>query len=254
MKQFSWELKFGFGLVGLSLCLYSVHYAVFRDLHYIMLLGLINLAFLPVSVLVVTLIINRLLAARERYLRLEKLNMLIGVFFSSTGTQLLSYFCTWNPKIREFRTDLSPIGTWSKSDFWAAIRKAKEHPYHVQINAANLSELRDFLMDKSDFLLRLLENPHLLEHEAFSEVLRAVFHLDEELTCRNDLKDLPETDLEHLGGDIKRVYALLVQEWLKYLEYLKREYPYLFSLAIRLNPLDSEPSVIVKGLGDGHAI
>ena len=246
MKQFSWELKFGFGLVCLSLFLYSVHYAMFRDLHYIMLLCFINLAFLPISVLVVTLIINRLLAARERSLRLEKLNMLIGVFFSSAGTQLLSYFCTWNPEIREIRTDLSPTSTWSKSDFWVAIRKAKEHPYHVQINPANLSELRDFLMHKSDFLIRLLENPHLLEHEAFSNVLRAVFHLDEELTCRKDLKALPETDLEHLAGDIRRIYELLVQEWLKHLEYLKREYPYLFSLAIRLNPLDSESSVIVR--------
>ncbi len=246
MKQFSWEHKFGFTLVSLSLFLYGLHYAVFRDLHYIMLLALINLAFLPVSVLVVTLIINRLLAARERYLRLEKLNMIIGAFFSSTGTQLLSYFSAWNPKIKEYRANLSPLGNWSKSDFWAAIRKAKEHSYHVQIDAADLGKLRDFLMDKSDFLLRLLENPHLLEHEAFSDVLRAVFHLDEELTCRHDLKDLPQTDLKHLAGDIRRAYALLVQEWLKYLEYLKREYPYLFSLAIRLNPLGAEPSVIVS--------
>lgn len=249
MKQFSWELKFGFALVSLSLFLYGLHYAVFRDLHYIMLLVLINLAFLPVSVLVVTLIINRLLAAREKHLRLEKLNMLIGAFFSSAGTQLLSYFCNLNPKIKEYRTDLSPLDTWSKTDFSAAIRKAKEHSYRVRINAVDLDNMRSFLMGKFDFLLRLLENPNLLEHEAFSDVLRAVFHLGEELTCRHDLKNLPQTDLEHLAGDIKRAYALLIQEWLKYLEYLKREYPHLFSLAIRLNPLDDEPSVVVSAPG-----
>jgi hypothetical protein len=96
------------------------------------------------------------------------------------------------------------------------------------------------------FLLRLLENPNLLEHEAFTDLLRAVFHLTEELIARKDFSKLPISDFEHLAGDIKRAYILLVHQWLDYMKYLKNNYPYLFSLAMRTNPFDQEISPVVK--------
>jgi hypothetical protein len=91
-----------------------------------------------------------------------------------------------------------------------------------------------------------LENPVLLEHESFTELLRAVFHLTEELAVREDLQKLPHTDYAHLAGDITRSYVLLVHEWLDYMKHLKDNYPYLFSLAMRTNPFDQNASVIVK--------
>ena len=99
------------------------------------------------------------------------------------------------------------------------------------------------MIDKRSFLLVLLENPSLLEHETFTELLRAVFHLTEELEQRNDLKYLPRADYEHLELDIERAYKLLINEWLQYMEYLMIEYPYLFSLAIRTNPFDPNAKV-----------
>ncbi|MBE0634895.1 two pore domain potassium channel family protein, partial [Candidatus Bipolaricaulota bacterium] len=51
-----------------------------------------------------------------------------------------------------------------------------------------------FLDDKRDFLLRLLENPNLLEHEAFTALLRAVLHVTEELWYRDDLSMLTAPD------------------------------------------------------------
>jgi hypothetical protein len=44
-----------------------------------------------------------------------------------------------------------------------------------------LSTLRSFLISERAFLLRLFENPNLLEQEAFTEQLRAVFHPTDEL-------------------------------------------------------------------------
>ncbi len=86
----------------------------------------------------------------------------------------------------------------------------------------------------------------MLEHETFTELLRAVFHLKEELLNRGELKGLPGSDLEHLEGDVKRAYSLLVYEWIAYMEYLKINYPYLFSLSMRTNPFDREASAVVK--------
>jgi hypothetical protein len=109
----------------------------------------------------------------------------------------------------------------------------------------NLPELRDFLVGKRDFLLRLLENPNLLEHESFTDLLRAVFHLLEELGSRRELEGLPSTDLAHLAGDIRRVYGQLLDQWLSYMRHLSDNYPYLYSLAVRTNPLDETASPIV---------
>ena len=91
-----------------------------------------------------------------------------------------------------------------------------------------------------------MENPNLLEHESFTNLLWSVFHLTEELIHRRNLKDLPESDYQHLAGDIKRVYHLLILEWLDYMKHLKNNYPYLFSLAIRTNPFDDNACVEVK--------
>jgi len=88
-KAVSWEATVALGLCLASLALYFIHFACFRDLQYIWLSSLTNLAFLPISVLVVTLIIDRLLSTRERAMRRDKLRMLISVFFSSLGNRLL---------------------------------------------------------------------------------------------------------------------------------------------------------------------
>ncbi|MCE5275726.1 MAG: two pore domain potassium channel family protein, partial [Deltaproteobacteria bacterium] len=103
-----------------------------------------------------------------------------------------------------------------------------------------------FLLGKRDFLLILMGNPNLMEHELFTELLRAVFHLAEELKLRNTISDLPATDRRHIAGDINRVYGLLVREWISYVKHLKNNFPYMFSLAMRTNPFDQTASVIVK--------
>lgn len=73
-------------------------------------------------------------------------------------------------------------------------------------------------------MLRLLENPVLLEHEAFTDVLRTVFHLIGEMDKREDLTAPPAVDREHLGGDINRVYGLIVVQRLDDMHYLKQHY------------------------------
>jgi hypothetical protein len=125
-------------------------------------------------------------------------------------------------------------------------KRVKQYDYGIESQRANLENLRNLLLEKRGFLLALLENPNLLEHESFTELLWAVFHLTEELASRPNLKGLPNTDYEHLAADIKRAYILLIAEWLAYMKHLKTNYPYLFSLAARMNPFDPNASPIVK--------
>lgn len=112
--------------------------------------------------------------------------------------------------------------------------------FKVDSRSVNLYSLRDILVRNRDFLVRLLENPLLLEHAIFTDLLWAVFHLTEELESRRSLEGLPPADMDHLAGDMGRAYGLLAQEWLDYMMHLKANYPYLFSLAMRLNPFDPD--------------
>lgn len=105
-------------------------------------------------------------------------------------------------------------------------------------------------MEKRQFLIDLIENPVLIEHERFSDVLLALFHLMDELNSRGEFTDLPQTDLTHISGDFNRAYKRLTLQWIEYLEHLKINYPYLFSLAARKNPFNPDASAIVTGYSE----
>lgn len=247
MKRFrNWQILLGLFLIISSIFLYSLHYAIFRDVHHIFIYLVGDIAFLPIEVLLVSLIIHRLLSEHEKRAKLEKLNMLIGTFFSEVGTMLLTYFSDFDPKLEEIRKDLIVTSDWSEQDFLRVSKRLMNYDYGVDSRKIDLEDLRSFLLGKRDFLVRLLENPLLLEHESVTELLRAVFHLTEELERRESVSQLPDTDYEHLADDIKRGYVLLVHQWLDYMKYLKDIYPYLFSLAMRTNPFDQNASPIVK--------
>jgi hypothetical protein len=135
---------------------------------------------------------------------------------------------------------------WSGQQFMSQSKIFKGFNYHIEINIELLEGLKAFLLDKRVFLLRLLENPNLLEHDSFTDLLWAVFHLTDELACRETLIGLPANDLAHLAVDMKRALALLISEWLVYLKHLKEDYPYLFSLEVRKNPFDPDASPIIR--------
>lgn len=182
---------------------------------------------------------------KERKLRLEKLNMIIGIFFSEVGTKLLKKFSSHDPVIDEIRASLMVSSKWSDADFARAKKVLGTHVCALDCRHVIPEDLHDFLMQHKSFLLSLLENPQLIEHDSFTPLLQALFHLTEELMARETLTGLPETDYAHLSGDVNRVYRHLMLEWLTYMQYLKANYPYLFSLAMRQNPFDKHASITV---------
>jgi len=245
MKRPSWQMLFGIGLIAASGLLYFLHYLVFRDGAHIFLWSFTSLAFLPVSVLFVTLIINRLLTVKQQQMKLQKMNMVIGAFFSEVGTHLLAWFSDLDPDVQALRDQLVVDQTWDKKRFLGTRTRLRLHSYRVDGERTDLKSLKEMLTAKRDFLLRLLENPNLLEHEAFTSLLRSVFHLAEELGFREDVAVLPDTDREHLVGDVRRAYVMLVRQWIDYMLFMKEHYPYLFSLAMRTNPFDQSASPVL---------
>jgi hypothetical protein len=244
MKKNIWNHRviLGLFLVFLSVLFYGLHYVLFRDIHHIFIYFVGDVAFVFIEVLLVTLIIHQVLSDREKRTMLKKLNMVIGAFFSEVGISLLKYFRNFDQNAEKISKHLLVAEEWSIEHFEQMQKVLKNHDSQIDPHAGDLESLQNFMVDKRSFLLRLLENPNLLEHELFTELLWAVFHLGEELSHRTRISKLPDSDYAHLAGDIKRAYGLLVREWLSHMEHLKNEYPYLFSLAVRTNPFDPNAS------------
>lgn len=196
---------------------------------------------------IVTSLTQLLVAGGQERLRKQRLNMLIGLFFTEVGNQLLKIFVQYDPNLSSFREDFLVHDNWSAADFGWLKRKVQHHEYNIDPKLVDLESLSSFFKEKGDSFVRQMENPDLTEHESFAELLWAAVHLKDELMARSSLVNLPETDLNHLASDAKRAYNLLVRQWLDYLQYLKRRYPYLFSLALRTNPFRENTSAIIEG-------
>ena len=180
---------FGLSFIALSAVLYLLHYVWFHDAHHIYIYLVGDIAFLPIEVLLVTVIIHRLLSRQERRSRLKKLNMVIGAFFSEVGTEFIRIASKVDPESADISGRLVIKKEWTAQDFASAVSFIRDRQHKLVRRPGLLVELRDFLVGRREFLLRLLENPNLLEHESFTDLLWAMFHLTEELGHRADLVD-----------------------------------------------------------------
>ncbi len=239
-------LFLGVGLLAAAVIVYVAQYLIFRDGRNLFFYIFIDLAFLPVEVLVVGIIVERLISRREKSAIAQKLNMVIGAFFSELGAPLLSRLLPCMEGSADIRQRLHLQASWKKDDFSRAYRFARSLQCGIDLGQVDLYELREYLLHKRDFVLRLLENPNLIEHDRFTDLLWAVMHLIDELEARPILTGLAGTDEAHLHIDVRRAYNALLAEWILYVEHLKANYPYLFSLVVRMHPFQENPSPTVS--------
>lgn len=245
MKEDPWYIKIAFGLIALSVSFYTIQILIFHNEHDTYFYMLQDLAFVPVNVLLVTLILDRLLKKREKITLLNKMNIVIGVFFSEIGTDLIRIFSSFIQNGGELNVGFQISASWTDRDFDRISKNFVIKPDQFVLNNQNLTDLKDFLENKKNSLLNMLANPNLLEHDTFTNLLWSVFHITDELSHRSNFSNLSPTDIDHLRGDIVRAYILIISEWTAYMKHLKKDYPYLFSLAVRTNPFNPETEITV---------
>jgi len=228
-------------MVLLSIIFYVVHFLIFRDSHHIFMFLLSDIAFVFIEVLLVTIIIHNILSEWEKQNRLKNLNMVIETFFSEFGKHLLVYLSNFDENIDKIHNLLIIKNQSNDLDFKKAFQGVKGYHANININKIDLFKLSSFLTNKRGFLINLLQNPNLLEHETFTETLMSIFHIVEELSARN-LNNLSREDIEHANKDIERAYIHLIFQWVSYMKYTKNNYPYLFVFAMKTNPFDEKAS------------
>ncbi len=235
--RLSFEAKLGILLIISALGFYVLNYFLFHDLNFIERYLLAQLGFLPISVLLVTLVLNKLMVRREKRQRMEKLNIVVGSFFAEIGKDLLRYLSKYDEHIENIAREMLNLENFEEEDFERVKSKLSARRYTINLEKINLYELRKFLLENKDFAINLLDNPAIIEHEAFTELLWNLLHVTEELRRISNFENIPPEDYEDIKGDIEKLYRLLIYEWVAYVEYLKSRHPHIFIYEAKTNPL-----------------
>ncbi|MDR7867911.1 MAG: hypothetical protein RIN56_13980 [Sporomusaceae bacterium] len=251
MEKQNWFVRMGVLLTVLSAVLYVLHFIIFRDAHHIFIFLLEDIAFVPVHVVLITLIIDKWLNWREKQATISKLNMVVGVFFGELGTELLKLLQMFDKEPGDVAALVRVDKSWQDRRFIEARMMLANCRMDMDSRQGDLAALKALLGVHRRFLLTLLESPGLTQYESFTDLLLSVTHLSDELEHRPTLDNLPAADYGHLSMDIKRAYRHMLAEWLRNMNHLRRDYPYLYSLALRTNPFDPEASVVIES-GDGE--
>jgi len=160
-----------------SAAAYVLHWAIFRNAHDIFFYLLMDIAFLFVQAVLATLVFDQLLNAHERQTIRRKLNVAMGVFFNQVGTPLLRLLSAFDGRAEGARKHLRIDGAWTEAHFAKMQAVLRSHEPAIDAGRGDLALLKLTLEQRREFLLRLLENPNLLEHETLTEMLWSVFHL-----------------------------------------------------------------------------
>jgi branched-subunit amino acid transport protein len=238
MKKDNHTLNLSIFLLGASFLLYLINFIIFKDFHHIAVFMTEDLAFIPIEVLVTVLIIDRILESRDNKKKKQKINILIEVFFEEVGNDLLCKLSSKDKNCCEIGCLISEIGESFENDLNRLRKAIDNHQDAIELGSEDINSIYELLQTNKDIFIKFLENPHLTEHDIFTDLLQSVSHLYHEIKFRKKNKALSEADIIHLREDAQRVYKYLSQEWLVYMDYIQKEYPFLFNLAIKNVPFN----------------
>lgn len=231
-------VKVGLFLIVLSFLLHALHFVIFKDLKHIFVYLLGDIAFIPLEVFLVTVVIDQMMESREKEKRLKKVNMLIGLYFQESGLSLLKVMASADLTSQEVQMACAIEQNWKSGDFKSLEKWFNNRKMELDPNLIDYNHLNELLVKQKSLLVNLISNPTLLEHENFSELLLAVSHLQDEMALRAALMTSEgyKPDLKHWKVDMERVYRLSSIQWIRYIEHLQEDYPFLFNAARVMNP------------------
>lgn len=218
-------------LICLSIILFLVHYLMFGQLENTIYYSFMSFCFIPINILAVTLVFEKLVERRVRLERASKLNMIVGLFFSDIGFVLLKLIVAGDEKIKILKLDFN--------DLKSSRDKFNCHDHKCDFEKINYNELEKLIVGSRDILTSLISNENILEHQTFADLLMSLMHLRDEIIFIEH-KEVTQDDWNHLNVDLIRVYKNLTFEWINYLEHLKSFYPYQYNGAIKFNPFSIE--------------
>ncbi|CEO07767.1 Uncharacterised protein [[Clostridium] sordellii] len=227
MKKIRYYFVISFILIALSAVMFLIHYLVFGQALNTAYYSLMNLCFIPINSLVVTIILEKLIDYRAKKDRIEKINMLVGIFFTEVGGKLMHLIIDSDKDAKNYITNFEDLNNIKKC--------LNEYDYKVDMNNIDLCSIKNILLENNNLFVTLISNANVFQHQIFTDLLMSVVHLRDEIIFMEKDDNL-ELNINHLENDVIRVYKNISIQWISYLEYLNKSYPFLYNNAIRVNP------------------
>jgi len=165
---------------------------------------------------------------REERKKLDrKIHILLGLLFSEIGNKLLGIIQRHDSDINKTKEIFDFGKHYNPKAYRRMLKEINSRKICYKTEDCNFKEMYELISSNKEFLMRMLENPMLLEGEILTELIRNIFHLYEEFTYRLQINDLCKVDIEHLNHDVVKVYKGLLGSWVLYMEYLHTNYPVL---------------------------
>lgn len=227
MKKIRYYFVISFILIALSSIMFFIHYLIFGQALNTAYYSLMNLCFIPINSLVVTIMLEKLIDYRAKKDRIEKINMLVGIFFTEVGGKLMHFIIDADKDAKNYITNFEDLNKIKKCLY--------EYNYKVDMKYIDLCAIKNILVEHNNLFVTLISNESILQHQIFTDLLMSVIHLRDEIIFMEKDKD-SGFNINHLENDVIRVYKNISIQWISYLEYLSKSYPFLYNNAIRVNP------------------
>lgn len=227
MKKIRYYFVISFILIALSSIMFFIHYLIFGQALNTAYYSLMNLCFIPINSLVVTIMLEKLIDYRAKKDRIEKINMLVGIFFTEVGGKLMHLIIDSDKDAKNYITNFEDLNKIKKCLY--------EYNYKVDMKYIDLCAIKNILVEHNNLFVTLISNESILQHQIFTDLLMSVIHLRDEIIFIEKDKD-SGFNINHLENDVIRVYKNISIQWISYLEYLSKSYPFLYNNAIRVNP------------------
>lgn len=217
-------------LIVLSAAIYLLQVLIFHDERTTAFYLLQDLAFMPVTIAIATLVVGELVDEREKKERLEKTKMLTSSFFTGIGAFLIREILRMTDA-DGFVHEVVKNGAEQSGTVGEIQRQLENEKLNVHIDATGYTKIQQIIRSNQTNILVIASNPLIIEHECFSEMLWGVFHLMDEFRLRGSWDDLSEQDIGHFNQDFEKVLRLLLMNWVGNVRYLKETYPAFYAAA-----------------------
>ncbi|MGN8773192.1 hypothetical protein [Candidatus Weimeria sp. HCP3S3_B5] len=217
-------------LIAVSALIYAVQIAVFHDVRTTAFYFLQDMAFMPITIAIATIVVGEIISLREKRERLEKTQMLTSSFFTGIGAYLLKEIIRMTDT-DQFITEVVRGSSYDKRQEKEILDRIRKMDLTVHIDREGYDRIRQIIRENQTNIFIIASNPLVIEHEAFTDMLWGIFHLMDEYRLRGDWDDLSAQDIEHFDQDFERILRAMLINWVRDVRYLRENFPDFYAVA-----------------------
>lgn len=197
----------------ISACIYGLQILIFHDLRDTEFYILQDLAFIPISVAITTVVVGNIISDRDQKEAREKAGMLRAAFFTIAGSQLMQLLT----RCSNISDDTCMHDT---SDVM------------VQADQNTCESIQKLLEEKQQALIAMTGNSSLMEQEDFTQLLGGIFHLLDEFHLRGSWSQMSDQDHSHMNEDFAKVLILLETNRMENAHFQQKYFPDFYKTSL----------------------